>query len=107
MSFSWCCGPLFLADEFAEVVFRISASGIAVGFTAVTHPNKNAGYTRTVNSLPGVVMIGVDAAVDFRARRMRQAPNGQRVRWERFVRLTAELAGLRRSLLMISRFRPL
>ncbi|HLK51560.1 MAG TPA: WecB/TagA/CpsF family glycosyltransferase [Bryobacteraceae bacterium] len=107
-----CHAPPFrpLTDEEdAKIVSEISASGADLVFVGISTPKQERWMYAHREQFPGMVMIGVGAAFDFHAGRVRQAPAWmQRSGLEWFFRLMMEPARLwRRYLLVTPRFLPL
>jgi N-acetylglucosaminyldiphosphoundecaprenol N-acetyl-beta-D-mannosaminyltransferase len=105
-------GPPFrplTPGEDREVTARIRASGAELLFVGISTPKQEAWMSAHLESLPGVVMLGVGAAFDFHAGRVRQAPGWmQRNGLEWFHRLMMEPRRLwRRYLLQTPLFLPL
>jgi N-acetylglucosaminyldiphosphoundecaprenol N-acetyl-beta-D-mannosaminyltransferase len=96
-------------EEDAQVTSRIRASKADLVFVGISTPKQEAWMSAHQSILPGVVMLGVGAAFDFHAGRVRQAPawmqsNG--LEW--FYRLMMEPRRLwRRYLLHTPLFLPL
>lgn len=96
-------------EEDAAVSSSIRASGADVVFVGISTPKQERWMYEHRQAFPGVVMIGVGAAFDFHAGRVRQAPPWmQRNGLEWLFRLTMEPARLwRRYLVVTPRFLPL
>ncbi|HLK67798.1 MAG TPA: WecB/TagA/CpsF family glycosyltransferase [Bryobacteraceae bacterium] len=96
-------------DENAQVERQILASGADLVFVGISTPKQERWMRAHRATLPGVVMVGVGAAFDFHAGRVRQAPPWmQRRGLEWFFRLWMEPARLwRRYVLVTPRFLPL
>ena len=96
-------------EEDAAIVKRIQASGAEIVFVGISTPKQEKWMAAHVESLPGVVMVGVGAAFDFHAGLLRQAPAWmQRNGLEWFFRLAVEPKRLwRRYVLETPRFLPL
>jgi N-acetylglucosaminyldiphosphoundecaprenol N-acetyl-beta-D-mannosaminyltransferase len=97
------------ADEDVTYVKRIVQSGADIVFVGLSTPKQERWMIQHRESLPGVVMVGVGAAFDFHAGRVRQAPKWmQRAGLEWFFRLTAEPTRLwKRYLFVTPLFIPL
>jgi len=95
--------------EDREITGRIRASEADLLFVGISTPKQEAWMSAHRAILPGVVMLGVGAAFDFHAGRVRQAPPWmQRNGLEWFYRLTMEPRRLwRRYLLHTPLFLPL
>jgi N-acetylglucosaminyldiphosphoundecaprenol N-acetyl-beta-D-mannosaminyltransferase len=107
-----CWSPPFrplMPEEDASVVSRISASGADIIFVGISTPKQERWMYRHRECFPGAVMIGVGAAFDFHAGRVRQAPLWMRhhgLEW--LFRLMMDPVRLwRRYLLVTPRFLPL
>ncbi len=100
--------PLTAAER-REVEWRILASRADLCFVGISTPKQEQFMYEHREALPGVIMIGVGAAFDFHAGRVRQAPEWmQRAGLEWFFRLAMEPARLwRRYVLVTPRFLPL
>jgi N-acetylglucosaminyldiphosphoundecaprenol N-acetyl-beta-D-mannosaminyltransferase len=96
-------------EEDAEVVRTIRDSGADLVFVGISTPKQENWMWAHKSKLPGVVMIGVGAAFDFHAGRVRQAPVWlQKHGLEWFYRLMMEPQRLwRRYLLQTPLFLPL
>ena len=96
-------------DEDAEVVRRVVESGAEIVLVGISTPKQERWMRDHRAKLPGVVMIGVGAAFDFHAGRVRQAPQWMQQRGlEWLFRLLMEPARLwRRYVLITPRFLPL
>ncbi len=96
-------------DEDLAIVKQISASGAEIVFVGISTPKQERWMSAHRMHFPGVVLIGVGAAFDFHAGRVRQAPEWmQRSGLEWLFRLMMEPARLwRRYLLVTPRFLPL
>jgi N-acetylglucosaminyldiphosphoundecaprenol N-acetyl-beta-D-mannosaminyltransferase len=96
-------------EEDAQVTSRIRASKADLVFIGISTPKQEAWMSSHKTMLPGVVMLGVGAAFDFHAGRVRQAPAWmQRNGLEWFHRLMMEPRRLwRRYLLQTPLFLPL
>lgn len=96
-------------EEDSAVIGRIRESDADLVFVGISTPKQEHWMYNHRRQLPGVVMIGVGAAFDFHAGRVRQAPAWmQRNGLEWFFRLLMEPARLwRRYLLVTPRFLPL
>jgi len=107
----WYAPPFrdLTAEEACDVERRILESGADLCFVGVSTPKQEHFMFEHRERLPGVIMIGVGAAFDFHAGRVRQAPDWmQRAGLEWFFRLAMEPARLwRRYLLVTPRFLPL
>ncbi|MEQ1948152.1 MAG: WecB/TagA/CpsF family glycosyltransferase [Bryobacteraceae bacterium] len=97
------------AEEDAAVVHQIRQSGADIVFVGISTPKQEHWMSQHVDSLPGTIMLGVGAAFDFHAGRVKQAPAWmQRAGLEWFFRLLMEPMRLwRRYLLETPRFLPL
>ena len=95
--------------EDAQVTRRIRASEADLVFVGISTPKQEAWMSAHAAALPGVVMLGVGAAFDFHAGRLRQAPQWmQRNGLEWLYRLSMEPRRLwRRYLLHTPLFLPL
>lgn len=106
-----CCPPFhdLGPEEDAAVTEQIAGSGADLVFVGISTPKQEQWMYSHRQSFPGVVMIGVGAAFDFHAGRVRQAPEWmQRYGLEWLFRLMMEPARLwRRYLLVTPRFLPL
>jgi N-acetylglucosaminyldiphosphoundecaprenol N-acetyl-beta-D-mannosaminyltransferase len=96
-------------EENESVRDRIRESRADLVFVGISTPKQERWMYENREALPGVVMIGVGAAFDFHAGRVRQAPAWiQRNGLEWLFRLVMEPARLwRRYLLVTPRFLPL
>lgn len=96
-------------EEDERVTGMIRASQADLVFVGISTPKQEKWMFAHRSSLPGSVMLGVGAAFDFHAGRVRQAPEWvQRAGLEWLFRLTMEPARLwRRYLLTTPRFLPL
>ncbi len=96
-------------EEDAGIDALIRESGADLVFVGISTPKQERWMRARVETLSGVVMIGVGAAFDFHAGRVRQAPAWiQRAGLEWFFRLAMEPARLwRRYVLVTPRFLPL
>lgn len=94
-------------DRFVEQ--QIVASGAEIIFVGISTPKQECWMYGHREKFPGLVMIGVGAAFDFHAGRVRQAPGWmQRNGLEWLFRLTVEPKRLwQRYLLVTPRFLPL
>lgn len=104
--------PPFRALTAAEdqlVVRKLIESGAELVFVGISTPKQERWMYEHREKLPGLVMIGVGAAFDFHAGRVRQAPGWmQRNGLEWLFRLAAEPRRLwQRYLLVTPRFLPL
>ena len=97
------------AEELATVRESIRSSEADLVFVGISTPKQERWMYENRDALPGVVMIGVGAAFDFHAGRVRQAPEWmQRNGLEWLFRLAMEPARLwRRYVLVTPRFLPL
>lgn len=96
-------------EEDDAIVREIRGSGADLVFVGISTPKQERWMYAHRAALAGLVMIGVGAAFDFHAGRVRQAPPWmQRYGLEWLFRLTMEPARLwRRYLLVTPRFLPL
>jgi N-acetylglucosaminyldiphosphoundecaprenol N-acetyl-beta-D-mannosaminyltransferase len=96
-------------DEDRLVVEMIRASGAALIFVGISTPKQEKWMADHRQDLPGQIMVGVGAAFDFHAGRVRQAPEWMQKRGlEWLFRLLMEPGRLwRRYLLTIPQFLPL
>jgi N-acetylglucosaminyldiphosphoundecaprenol N-acetyl-beta-D-mannosaminyltransferase len=96
-------------EENEQVERQILDSGAELVFVGISTPKQERWMAEHKQRFPGVVMVGVGAAFDFHAGRVRQAPGWvQRNGLEWFFRLVMEPARLwRRYLLVTPRFLPL
>jgi len=96
------------ADEAAQTQRLIQEAAPDVIFVGISTPKQERWMWEHRNLFPGVVLIGVGAAFDFHAGRVRQAPNWmQRRGLEWAFRLMSEPRRLwRRYLLQTPRFIP-
>lgn len=96
-------------DEDRFVVDMIRASGAALIFVGISTPKQEKWMAEHRQCLPGKIMVGVGAAFDFHAGRVRQAPDWvQRRGLEWLFRLLMEPRRLwRRYLLTTPQFLPL
>ncbi|HEY1241966.1 MAG TPA: WecB/TagA/CpsF family glycosyltransferase [Bryobacteraceae bacterium] len=105
------CPPFrpLTTEEDTAVVSQIRASGADIVLVGISTPKQEHWMSAHRDALPGLIMIGVGAAFDFHAGRVRQAPGWmQRNGLEWLFRLTVEPARLwRRYLLVTPRFLPL
>lgn len=105
------CPPFrpLTSEEDAAVVSQIRASGADIVLVGISTPKQERWMSAHRQEFPGLVMIGVGAAFDFHAGRVRQAPGWmQRNGLEWLFRLVMEPARLwRRYLLVTPRFLPL
>lgn len=105
------CPPFrpLTSEEDAAVVSQIRASGADIVLVGISTPKQERWMSAHRHEFPGLVMIGVGAAFDFHAGRVRQAPGWmQRNGLEWLFRLVMEPARLwRRYLLVTPRFLPL
>jgi N-acetylglucosaminyldiphosphoundecaprenol N-acetyl-beta-D-mannosaminyltransferase len=107
-----CYSPPFrpLTDEEEnEVRGSIMASGADILFVGLSTPKQEKWMRAHCDSIPGLTMIGVGAAFDIHAGRVRQAPGWMQQRGlEWLFRLLIEPARLwRRYVLITPRFLPL
>ena len=78
-------------DEDRDIVGRIRESGAHIVFVGIGAPKQERWMASHGDKLPGVVMLGVGAAFDFHAGRVKQAPRWmQRSGLEWFFRLLME-----------------
>ena len=78
-------------EEDRAIVERIRGSGAHIVFVGIGAPKQERWMAGHRDKLPGVVMLGVGAAFDFHAGRVRQAPRWmQRSGLEWFFRLLME-----------------
>lgn len=96
-------------EEQAECIERIKESRAELVFVGISTPKQEAWMADSSTKLPGVILIGVGAAFDFHAGRVKQAPEWmQRAGLEWLFRLGTEPARLwRRYLLTTPLFLPL
>lgn len=96
-------------EEDRVVVRQIRESGADIVFVGISTPKQEYWMSQHVESLPDVIMLGVGAAFDFHAGRVKQAPAWmQRAGLEWLFRLLMEPMRLwRRYLLETPRFLPL
>ncbi len=96
-------------EETEDVREQIRASDADLVFVGISTPKQERWMYENKEALPGVVMIGVGAAFDFHAGRVRQAPGWmQRNGLEWLFRLAMEPGRLwRRYVLVTPRFLPL
>ena len=96
-------------EEDTAVASQIRASGADIVLVGISTPKQERWMSAHRSEFPGLVMIGVGAAFDFHAGRVRQAPGWmQRNGLEWLFRLIMEPARLwRRYLLVTPRFLPL
>ena len=96
-------------EEDRDLVAKIRQSAADLLFVGLSTPKQEYWMAQHVATLPGVVLIGVGAAFDFHAGRVRQAPawmQGAGLEW--FFRLMMEPARLwKRYLLITPLFLPL
>jgi N-acetylglucosaminyldiphosphoundecaprenol N-acetyl-beta-D-mannosaminyltransferase len=97
------------AEEDAAVIERIVKSDADIVFVGISTPKQERWMWEHRDKLPGVVMLGVGAAFDFHAGRVKQAPPWmQQSGLEWFFRLLMEPARLwKRYLLVNPLFLPL
>jgi N-acetylglucosaminyldiphosphoundecaprenol N-acetyl-beta-D-mannosaminyltransferase len=97
------------AEEDQQVQETIRNSGADLIFVGLSTPKQERWMFEHRHAFPGAIMIGVGAAFDFHAGRIRQAPGWmQRVGLEWFFRLATEPGRLwPRYLLVTPRFLPL
>lgn len=95
--------------EDEQITRLILESGADIVFVGISTPKQEVWMYRHRASFPGVTLIGVGAAFDFHAGRIRQAPGWmQRAGLEWFFRLMVEPGRLwRRYVLITPRFLPL
>ncbi|MDX2149532.1 MAG: WecB/TagA/CpsF family glycosyltransferase [Bryobacteraceae bacterium] len=95
--------------EDAEIVEEIRRARPDIIFVGLSTPKQEFWMSKHQAALPGTVMVGVGAAFDFHAGRLRQAPEWmQRRGLEWLFRLTAEPRRLwRRYLTIVPAFLPL
>jgi len=107
----WWAPPFrpLTSDEENWVVSRITSSEAEIIFVGISTPKQERWMYRHRECFPGAVMIGVGAAFDFHAGRVRQAPRWiQRNGLEWLFRLLMDPVRLwRRYLLVTPRFLPL
>jgi N-acetylglucosaminyldiphosphoundecaprenol N-acetyl-beta-D-mannosaminyltransferase len=99
-----------LTDEEEQLVeSQIRESGAEIVFVGISTPKQERWMHSHRSRFPGVVMVGVGAAFDFHAGRVRQAPGWmQRNGLEWLFRLASEPGRLwQRYLLVTPRFLPL
>lgn len=96
-------------EEDADVVDRIRTSRADLVFVGISTPKQEKWMDAHIESLPGTIMIGVGAAFDFHAGKVKQAPAWmQKNGLEWFFRLTTEPKRLwKRYILETPRFLPL
>jgi N-acetylglucosaminyldiphosphoundecaprenol N-acetyl-beta-D-mannosaminyltransferase len=96
-------------EEDQYVVQTIRESRASIVFVGISTPKQERWMASHVQKLPNVVLIGVGAAFDFHAGRVRQAPHWmQRAGFEWLFRLMSEPARLwKRYLLVTPLFLPL
>lgn len=96
-------------EEDREVCRRIGEADADIVFVGISTPKQEKWMYEHRNCFPGVTMIGVGAAFDFHAGRIRQAPLWmQRNGLEWLFRLSSEPGRLwRRYVLITPRFLPL
>ncbi len=96
-------------EEDSAVTALIANSGADLVFVGISTPKQERWMYEHRHAFPGVVMIGVGAAFDFHAGRLRQAPAWMRQNgFEWLFRLIMEPARLwRRYLVVTPRFLPL
>jgi N-acetylglucosaminyldiphosphoundecaprenol N-acetyl-beta-D-mannosaminyltransferase len=99
---------LTLADEH-DVIRRIRDSGADLVFVGISTPKQEKWMAAHRQHFPGKVLVGVGAAFDMHAKRVKQAPAWmQAVGLEWFFRLITEPARLwKRYLLVTPQFLPL
>jgi N-acetylglucosaminyldiphosphoundecaprenol N-acetyl-beta-D-mannosaminyltransferase len=87
----------------------VRESGADLIFVGISTPKQEKWMAAHAAALPGKIMVGIGAAFDFHAKRLRQAPEWmQRAGLEWFFRLLMEPARLwKRYLLITPRFLPL
>jgi N-acetylglucosaminyldiphosphoundecaprenol N-acetyl-beta-D-mannosaminyltransferase len=97
------------ADEEEHVKQMIRDSGADLVFVGISTPKQEKWMATHQRDFPGKVLVGVGAAFDFHAKRVRQAPSWmQRAGLEWFFRLLMEPARLwKRYLLITPQFLPL
>jgi N-acetylglucosaminyldiphosphoundecaprenol N-acetyl-beta-D-mannosaminyltransferase len=97
------------AEEDEDVTRMIRDSGASIVFVGISTPKQERWMAEHVAKLPGVTMLGVGAAFDFHAGRVRQAPAWmQEAGLEWLFRLMMEPARLwKRYLLVTPLFLPL
>lgn len=97
------------AEEETEVRRQILASAADIVFVGISTPKQEKWMARQQQHLPGVIMIGVGAAFDFHAGKVKQAPAWMQNRGlEWLFRLCTEPRRLwRRYILVTPRFLPL
>lgn len=96
-------------EEDARVKSAIQESGARLVFIGISTPKQDKWMFDHRSDFPGVVMVGVGAAFDFHAGRVKQAPEWiQRAGLEWLFRLAAEPRRLwKRYILITPRFLPL
>ena len=97
------------AEEEADIQARIRESNADLVFVGISTPKQERWMARQQQRLDGVIMIGVGAAFDFHAGRVKQAPKWMQDRGlEWLFRLVSEPRRLwRRYILITPRFLPL
>ena len=96
-------------DEDLRMQEQVRQSGARLVFVGISTPKQDFWMSRHRHCFPGLVLVGVGAAFDFHAGRVRQAPRWmQSAGLEWFFRLCAEPRRLwKRYLLVTPQFLPL
>jgi N-acetylglucosaminyldiphosphoundecaprenol N-acetyl-beta-D-mannosaminyltransferase len=96
-------------EEDADITAKIQDSGASLVFVGISTPKQERWMAEHASRFPAAVMVGVGAAFDFHAGRVRQAPAWmQKAGLEWFFRLSMEPARLwKRYLLVTPLFLPM